>query len=72
MAIMRVEFLGFTVTGPRNAPKSSFKPSDWPNWTASVKGQAIILEGEGRVIEVPRGRCVITSTVEQAEGKAAA
>lgn len=63
--IQRIDFLGFTVVGPRNASKQSWKASDWPGWTASLKGQAVLLEGEGKVIEVPRAKCVITSVPDK-------
>ena len=59
MVIKRVEFLSFTVAGPRGSVRQNFKPIDWPRWTARAEGQAILLEGDGRRIEIPRNRCVV-------------
>jgi hypothetical protein len=65
VSIQRVDFVGFTVLGYRSRTQQAYTPKDWPGWTCSVKGQAVLLEGEGRVVEVPRGKCVITSVPEK-------
>jgi hypothetical protein len=58
--IVRVDFISVTVLGPQTRAKQAFKPAEWPGWTCTVKGQAVLFEGEGRTIEVPRSSCVIT------------
>lgn len=64
MTIARVEFIGFTVTGPSYRSFSFYKASDWPRWTCVVEGPSLIFEGEDgrngrRRIEVPRALCVV-------------
>jgi hypothetical protein len=63
MRITRIDFLGFTVTGPqRRGTRSAYALSGanaWPGWTVRVEGQAILLEGEGRLVELPRNKCVV-------------
>ena len=60
MTILRVEFIGFTVSGPRGGTRANFKPQEWPGWTARAEGQAVLFEGEGKRVEVPRNLCYIT------------
>jgi hypothetical protein len=57
--IWRIDFIGVSVLGPLMRAKDHYKPSDWPRWTAGVEGPYVVLEGEGRRIEVPRARCVV-------------
>jgi hypothetical protein len=59
--IRRIDFPGFTILGPSQRSYPSFKPEDWPKWTASIEGPSVVLEGEGRRIEVPRAKCVVYS-----------
>jgi hypothetical protein len=64
MRIVRIDFLGFTVTGPeRRKVMSCFALSGvnaWgKDWHATAEGQELILEGEGRRLELPRSKCVV-------------
>lgn len=61
--ITRADFIGFNVLGPSQRAYSNYAikgASAWPKgWTADIQGPSLILEGEGRRIEVPRARCVV-------------
>jgi len=64
VSVTRATFIGFSVLGPRQRAMSDFKSpdqvgSDWKGWTCALEGPHVILEGEGRRIEVPRARCVV-------------
>lgn len=60
-SIVRVEFVGCTVMGPRWRSQSGYKPEEWKGWTVAVEGPQLILEcrEEDRRIEVPKARCVV-------------
>jgi len=73
--IKRVEFIGFTVLGPRQLSATAYKaegPDAWPKeWVASLEGPHVVLEGEGRRMELPRSRCVVYTDPSAAALKAA-
>ncbi len=61
--IERVEFVGCTVLGPAKGSRASYTntgANPWgKGWSARIDGASVILEGEGRRIEVPRSLCVV-------------
>ena len=63
--IKRIEFIGFSVAGPRGTMRPAYKASEWPGWTVEVDGAFLLLRGEGRVVEIPRARCVVDRTEEK-------
>ncbi len=61
--ILRADFIGFSVLGPSRRATTAYRATGadaWPKqWTATVEGPHLVLEGEGQRIEVPRARCVV-------------
>jgi hypothetical protein len=63
----RIEFVGVTIYGPGMRAFQSWKPQEWPGWTARVMPEAVILEGQGRRIDLPRSACVLYFDALRAE-----
>lgn len=70
--IARVEFIGFTVTGPRSSARSGYKQADWQGWSVSIEGGRLLLRNDnesetdkGRIVSVPLSHCVVYQTPDE-------
>ncbi len=58
--ITRIDFIGMVVIGHNTRSHQTYKPSEWPGWTAAIEGSDVVLRGPSGVeAHVPRSRCVI-------------
>src|SRR5688572_21708900 len=62
-AIKRIDFIGFTVMGPRTRSYANYMAKEWTDWKVDVRGPQIVVapppNGTDSEASVPLTRCVV-------------